>query len=86
LLFLCYQTSIRRQFEVLNSKWMNRQNGPQAGGHDLLVGQNHAGRECLLRTPEGEALLKTMADWVIPTGGGYFFAPSISAFRSLVTE
>ena len=85
LLFLCYQTSIRRQFEVLNSKWMNRRNGPQDGGHDLLVGQNHAGREGLLRTPEGEALLKTMADWVIPTGGGYFFAPSIRAFRSLVT-
>jgi deferrochelatase/peroxidase EfeB len=84
LLFLCYQTSIRRQFEVLNNKWMNRQNGPQDGGHDLLVGQDRTGRECLLRTPEGEVPLKTMADWVIPTGGGYFFAPSISALRGLV--
>ncbi|HEX6863816.1 MAG TPA: peroxidase, partial [Thermoanaerobaculia bacterium] len=84
LLFLCYQTSIRGQFEILNNKWMNRQNGPQDGGHDLLVGQSRAGRECLLRTPGGEASLKTMADWVIPTGGGYFFAPSISALRSLI--
>ena len=84
LLFLCYQTSIRRQFEVLNNKWMNRQNGPQDGGHDLLVGQSRTGRECLLRLPGGEAPLKTMADWVIPTGGGYFFAPSISALRGLV--
>jgi hypothetical protein len=29
--------------------------------------------------------LKTMADWAIPTGGGYFFAPSIGALRSLVS-
>jgi Dyp-type peroxidase family len=88
LLFLCYQTSIRGQFEVLNSRWMNRQNGPQDGGHDLLVGQNHAApaaqRGALLRTPQGEAPLQTIADWVIPTGGGYFFAPSISALRSFV--
>jgi deferrochelatase/peroxidase EfeB len=58
LLFLCYQTSIRGQFEILNSRWMNSQNGSQDGGHDLLVGQNHATpdaqRGCLLRTPRGK--------------------------------
>lgn len=80
MIFLCYQTSIRRHFEVLNNKWMNRQNG----GHDLLVGQSRAGRECLLRTSGGEVSLKTMADWVIPTSGSYFFAPSISALRGLI--
>ena len=40
LLFICYQTSIKDQFEVLNTDWMNRRNGPEGdAGHDLLVGQ-----------------------------------------------
>jgi len=29
-----------------------------------------------------EKQLKTKADWVMPTGGGYFFTPSISAIRN----
>jgi hypothetical protein len=37
---MSYQRKIARQFEILNHDWMNNRDAPQAGGFDLLVGQN----------------------------------------------
>jgi Dyp-type peroxidase family len=93
LLFLSYQTSIADQFEFLASTWMNDVEKPQdggGGGHDLLVGQNPRGgqrrtRTASLRTSLAGAVVahaistERAREWVIPTGGGYFFAPSLSA-------
>jgi Dyp-type peroxidase family len=88
LLFLCYQTSIADQFERMTIKWMNRPLGPEGdAGHDLLVGQSHGAsgaRAATLRSPDGdETTITADADWVIPTGGGYFLSPSLSTLRSL---
>lgn len=89
LLFLCYQTSIDDQFEFLSRNWMNQEEAPEGNaGSDLIVGQNGSLGENRVRTcsvtfkVNGNIVKETLeiqGDWVVPTGGGYFFSPSLSA-------
>ena len=64
------------------------ENGQLQSGHDFLIGQNNTDdgkrtRKFILPVTEnGTKKLETITtedDWVIPTGGGYFFQPSIDA-------
>jgi Dyp-type peroxidase family len=91
LLFQCVQASIEDQFEFLTTRWMNDPARPKMpGGHDLLIGQNNAigedrRRRCVVfGLTLQQAEIGTSAQWVIPTGGGYFFVPSISALREVL--
>ena len=88
LLFLAYQTSIEQQFELLSRKWMNRPNAPEASsGHDLLVGQEHGTRTARFPSPGlGTVEISTDRVWVVPTGGGYFFSPSVSVLEAIASE
>ncbi len=93
LIFLSYQTSIVDQFEFLNSRWMNSSVNPRSpSGHDLLVGQNGQPGENRVRrcTVFGagldKATIEMQQDYVVPTGGGYFFSPSISALRDTLAS
>ncbi len=89
LLFLCYQTSIQNQFELLTNKWMNKEARPETNvGHDILVGQNNeedsGGVKWCLFTANGKAKkLESQKPFVIPTAGGYFFCPSIAALAAI---
>jgi Dyp-type peroxidase family len=86
LLFMCWQTSIENQFELLTARWMNQDKAPEVlavSGHDVLVGQAPV-RRCAFRGADGRTeRVEATARWIVPTGGGYFFAPSLPALRAL---
>ncbi len=95
LLFLAYQTSLVEQFEHIQSAWANEveQRAPPPGfdfsaGHDLIIGQNPEGpRQLLLRIPGGTGgeriEILSAEPFIIPTGGGYFFVPSLTALKQI---
>jgi Dyp-type peroxidase family len=91
LLFLSIQTSIEEQFEFLQARWINDESRPKMpGGNDMIVGQNAPTRDgvrrCMLFGGGlAQAEVSSAAQWVIPTGGGYFFVPSLSALRDILT-
>jgi hypothetical protein len=81
LLFLAYQASISNQFEYV-ARRMNQAN-PQASGNDidLIAGENH-GNQRTLTLPSGQVIVSN-EPFVVATGGGYFFTPSIWALEKL---
>ena len=94
LIFVSYQTSIESQFVFLQRNWANDAVNPnnedlgEPGGHDPLIGQrsdNGRARMFALRTEAGvREVLLLDRQWVTPTGGGFFFSPSISTIANIL--
>ncbi len=89
LLFMSIQASIENQFEFLQARWMNSRTQQDAlGNHDVVAGHDTDGeggqRSCTLI---GKGLVgkdvRTARPFVTPTGGGYFFVPSLSALKKI---
>ena len=83
LMFLCYQSSIERQFEFVQRRWVNDPNFPSRGaGQDPVIAQD--AHPIGFRMPGARPdHVEMMQRFVTTTGGGYFFQPSLSALAAL---
>ncbi len=83
LLFLAYQTDLVRQFEFVQSQWVNEEKFPPfptgaQPGQDPIIAQSKVGPFEL--SLEHSLQVK---HFVTTTGGEYFFAPSIDALTKI---
>jgi len=87
LLFVCYVTNIAEQFEAVQSARVNSLDFVQRGaGVDAIVGQSDAEQplQFTAATPfsNGRKPVLQFERFVHMTGGGYFFAPSVTTIRT----
>ena len=92
LLFLGIQSSIEEQFEFLQARWINDEARPKApSGNDMVVGQNTPARDGVRRCSLfgggfAQAEVRAAGQFVTPSGGGYFFVPSLSALAGVLAK
>jgi hypothetical protein len=90
---MAYMTSIVDQFEFVTKSWVNnpRFKDPDAGrlfrsSAKVQGPDGSRERSFDVRINGRDTTLTAQDDWVIPTGGGYYFAPSISAIRDVLAQ
>lgn len=87
-MFICYGSTIEDQFEFLTRRWVNSPIQPNFGGFDPVIGQRdtrgNRTRFIDVPTAAGTRRIYIENEWVITTGGGYFFSPPIEAIAGVL--
>ena len=92
LIFIAYQTSIVHQFEFVTRNWINAGDFARPGsGVDPIIGaiDSNGKRKTahiFQNFPDGDSqdiTIELDKPFVVPTGGGYFFCPSIDRLGEL---
>ena len=87
---MCLNADIERQYEFMQQTWVSsgsfhgliKEKDPTIGTQDE---KNGGGRFSIPRW-EGTMVLKGIPNFVTTRGGGYFFMPSRSALRYLISR
>jgi Dyp-type peroxidase family len=83
LMFVCYQASIERQFEVVQGRWLADGDAFGLGGdRDFLLGGEDPNGKMVIQGARPR-LLAPRRSFVVNRGGGYFFTPGIAALRAI---
>ena len=85
VIFMCLQASIARQFEFVQSQWLNSGNAFGLGqDQDLMLGSQDAATPAKMTVPGSPPFLFGPLSRVVRTKGGeYFFVPGINGLQFL---
>jgi Dyp-type peroxidase family len=78
LMFVCYQASLERQFEFVQSQWCGHGDALGLGSDPDLIAGGAEGKMIIQGRPP---TLLPMRRFVTTRGGEYFFAPGITGLR-----
>jgi Dyp-type peroxidase family len=87
LLFMCFQSNLKRQFNFIQKTWVNNAGFPPFRGRpgiDPLIGQGNEGGQCWPKQYASEDEIQfNFAGFIKMRGGEYFFAPSIGFLKNI---
>ena len=84
LMFVCYQASIERQFELVQARWLADGDAFGLGSdRDPLVTEDPNGKMTVQGKPP--KFLASLPSFVTTKGGDYFFTPGVKVLRALAS-